>query len=699
MEKIKFIIILHNHQPVGNFDWVFKDAAEDAYAPFLDVLERHPGIRVGIHTTGPLLEWFEEQMPGYLDRLAALVEKGQVEIIGGGFYEPILSILPDRDKAGQLDMMNRWVERRFGKRPAGCWVAERIWEPGFASVLGSQGLLYTTLDNTHFQYAGIPDDRIWGSYVTEDQGIPLRVLPIDYLLRYYIPFHDPQETIDYIGSMKEKGATAVTYADDGEKFGVWPGTKIWVYEKGWLERFFTALEENAHWIDIVLPGDYVSAEPPLGSVYLPTASYKEMSEWSLPVAAQKVFQSTEKELEGDKRFEAIKPFIRGGFWRNFIAKYPETDAMYRRMLIVSEAVEKARGRDEHGEAVRELYRGQCNCGYWHGVFGGLYLNFLRRAIYEHLIKAENLVRKSAPAARVTDYNGDGYGEVVLSNNALCLFLAPHEGGAGLEFDSYRRSFNLFDTMTRREEAYHSLIPAVIEDEDPEKHASIHDGIKAKDKNIHRYLHYDWYRRLSFVDHFIPSWETIDAFADSKYREYGDFVALPYEVEEVSAKPSPNVRMARSGGLHFDGCMVPVRVEKRIALPGKGSSVTAAYSVHAANTIQDVLFGVEMNFGLQSGSSDDSGITIPGRTLADSCLASKGEEPDVTEITLRVGWMPLTVKITFSKPAKLWRLPIETVSQSEGGVEHNYQNTCIVPLWSLQTGDSGLFDVEITMEVK
>ena len=30
-DKIKFIMILHNHQPKGNFDWVFRNVAEDAH--------------------------------------------------------------------------------------------------------------------------------------------------------------------------------------------------------------------------------------------------------------------------------------------------------------------------------------------------------------------------------------------------------------------------------------------------------------------------------------------------------------------------------------------------------------------------------------------------------------------------------------------------------------------------------------------
>ena len=263
-EKITFTMILHNHQPVGNFDWVFADAARDAYVPFLDVLERHPGIKCGLHTTGPLLEWFEQHDPGYLDRVRDLVAAGRIEVLGGAFYEPIVSVLPDEDRRGQFDMMNEWIEARFGVRPVGCWLAERIWEPGLASVVGESGIFYTALDNTHFQSAGLDDADIWGSYVTDDQGVPLRVLPIDYRLRYLIPFHDPQETIDYLGELRGQGVAAVTYADDGEKFGVWPGTKEWVFGKGWLDSFLGLLEENADWIDVRLAGDYVRSTPPLG---------------------------------------------------------------------------------------------------------------------------------------------------------------------------------------------------------------------------------------------------------------------------------------------------------------------------------------------------------------------------------------------------------------------------------------------------
>ncbi len=694
--KIKFIMIFHNHQPVGNFDWVFANSAKDAYVPFLNVIEKHPGIKFGLHTTGPLLDWFESNMPEYLERVKALVDSGQIEILGGAFYEPIISVLPDCDKIGQIKMMSSWIEKTFGKKPQGCWLAERIWEPGLASTVGSCGIEYTALDNTHFQYSGLQDDRIWGSYLTDDNGIPLRILPIDYQLRYLIPFHEPQETIDYIGSMKDRGVTAVTYADDGEKFGVWPGTNKLVFEEGWFERFVSALEENSDWIDIVLPGDYVKSEPPLGRVYLPTASYKEMMEWALPVEAQKKLYNAGKILQNDERFNDLKPYIRGGFWRNFFVKYPESDNMYRRMLMVSELVEASRRKASYNDAVSELYKAQCNCGYWHGVFGGLYLNFLRRAIYEHLIKSERYISASIAKITVADFNSDGYDEVVMENDAVKMFLSPREGGSAFELDYHQKSFNLFDTFTRREEGYHSQIDT-SEGNSGGDHSSIHDSIRVKDKNILDHLIYDWHKRLNFLDHFIPAGEKLEAFSRSSYTELGDFVNTSYEIKEINDKQELSVTLSRQGYIKSGAREIPVNVEKLIGIPKKGASIRADYSVQIGRG-KDVLFGVEMNLGLQSGYNDDSFIEIPGRTLAEPHLASKGEEKNVSEVVLTVGWMPLRVKISFSEPAILWRFPIETVSLSEGGLEKNYQNTCLVPLW-LINGKNSKFNVTVRMVVE
>jgi len=133
--RISLALAFHNHQPVGNFGWVLAEAHELAYEPMVAALERHPTIRVSLHYTGPLLEWLRAERAEFIERLAALVARDQVEIMGGGYYEPVLASLPDRDRIGQLRRMGSELEAMFGRRPRGAWLAERVWEPDLPTSL------------------------------------------------------------------------------------------------------------------------------------------------------------------------------------------------------------------------------------------------------------------------------------------------------------------------------------------------------------------------------------------------------------------------------------------------------------------------------------------------------------------------------------------------------------------------------------
>src|SRR5580765_604649 len=187
MRSVTLVMVVHDHQPVGNFDPVFAAAYDDAYAPFLALLERRPRLRVGLHTSGPLLEWIEARRPEYLSRLRALVERNQVEPWGGAMYEPVLPAIPEHDRQGQIAAMAGMLERLFGRPPRGMWLAERAWEPGLASSLAAAGVEYTAVDDAHFMAAGFERQRLWGTFLTEDQGLALRVFPIHRELRYLIP--------------------------------------------------------------------------------------------------------------------------------------------------------------------------------------------------------------------------------------------------------------------------------------------------------------------------------------------------------------------------------------------------------------------------------------------------------------------------------------------------------------------------------
>src|SRR6478735_2116203 len=258
--RITLALTLHNHQPVGNFGWVIADTFDRAYGPMLDALERHPGVHLGLHYSGPLLAWIRAERPAFIDHLAALVARRQIEIVGGGWYEPVLAALPERDRIGQLVRMADELESLFGTRPRGAWLAERVWEPDLPTSLVTAGYTWTILDDAHFRAAAIPEEDLWGPYTTEDQGKLLSVFGTEQGLRYLIPFHEVDEVIEYLRDHATEDGTRVgMMGDDGEKFGAWPTT--WEHcwgSRRWVDRFFDALDTNADWLTTTLPSDWLA---------------------------------------------------------------------------------------------------------------------------------------------------------------------------------------------------------------------------------------------------------------------------------------------------------------------------------------------------------------------------------------------------------------------------------------------------------
>src|SRR5262249_8024379 len=287
MSVVRLILALHDHQPVGTFAGVSEAAYRDSYLLFLEVLEGYPEIPFVLHTSGPLLEWLVEHRPEYIERVRALVESGRVEILGGGFYEPILPMNPHRDRVGQIRDYAAYLQEVFGASVRGMWVAELVWEQHLVSALAEAGVEYTVLDDFHFQRAGLRENELLGYYLTEDEGRLLKIFPGSERLRYLLPFQEPHACYEYLRRVAEEhpGATVV-FADDGEKFGAWPDTFDHVYKHGWLRRFCDMLVGNRDWLQTTTLGRTIDSTLPLGKIYLPDSSYREMTEWALPAARQ-----------------------------------------------------------------------------------------------------------------------------------------------------------------------------------------------------------------------------------------------------------------------------------------------------------------------------------------------------------------------------------------------------------------------------
>jgi hypothetical protein len=681
------LFAIHNHQPVGNFGHVFEEVFNVCYRPYFEVLKQFPELKTAAHFSGPLLEWLKQNQPDYLKMIRDMAQAGRLEILSGGFYEPLLSTLPEEDAIGQIRMMNRFIEMEFGTTPRGLWLAERIWNPDLPRIIAKAGIEYTIVDDTHFYYSGLEENQIQGYYITERLGHPLFLFPISKELRYGIPFKMPDATLDTLRRAKDElGFTGMTYADDGEKFGSWPETFQWVYNENWLENFFTAIRDNQDWVETLTFSEYIDRHPPTGRVYLPMASYDEMMEWSLPTNAANKFKWLKEELQSkDVAEERYKLFLRGGQWDNFLTKYEESNLLHKKMLHVSRKVQRLSKKDQQSSgALKELYQGQCNCAQWHGMFGGLYLNYLRHALYQHLLKAESIADEISGqefSADTFDYNLDGKDEVLISNPKMNATLAPAYGGALLELDYRPHSFNLSNVLKRREEIYHKTI---MEAQHSESHGenqpqSIHDRVVFKEQGLQSKIFFDRFERYSFLDHFMGQDTTLETFKQCRYEEEGDFVDQPYEIKSSHrAGKDFTLTLNRTGKVTQQGNAQNVKLEKQFTFSTTDAALHAHYTIknESAGPL-NLWWGVEFNFTLLAGDALDRYYICPGQALDSNRLISEGALENVDSFVMQDDWHKFQLALGFSPAVSLWRFPVETISQSEGGFERTYQGSCLL----------------------
>lgn len=642
-DKTSLALVIHFHQPVGNLDSVVRNATDRCYRPFLEVLSAHPDIRMTLHYSGCLLEWLEANAPDVPRTLRRLSESGQIELMTGGFYEPVLAALPRVDQVGQIEMLSDHLRTEYRAEPSGLWLTERVWEQDVVPALVDAGVRYTVLDDTMFHSVGVADEDLTGAFVTEHDGRPLLVYAGDRQLRYLIPYKRVDRVIHYLEG--SPGNRIFVYADDGEKFGEWPDTFERVYEKGWLEQFFTALSEQRDWLQLTTLGEHAADAVPRGRVYLPSSSYDEMMTWALPSSARLTLGKLKRELQKEDP-HGLLPFLRGAPWRSFFAKYPEVNHLQKRMLHVSNALNAAGSPPD--DALKELYRAQCNCAYWHGAFGGVYLSFMRGALWHHLLRAESMLPTTpgGPNVQEVDVNADARLEVVVTAPWGCAVFAPAEGGTLLELDDWRGAANVLAVVARHKEAYH------VEDENPISDDDEDDEMEAVQARVdvdRESLVFDDHARGALVDH-------VD----------GERLDHPYE---YSIEGGGSLRMwTESHGL---------RIEKTIV--ADADELISTYRI--------------------TRLGDDSPRRFASEASVMPLVLGRAVDADEVEVTA-AGWKvshaeaEVGIEVDVTPPGNVKSQPIETASATLQGLETMHQGTSVTVEWPLDLERDGSFDIEL-----
>jgi len=678
VERLKLAFCVHNHQPVGNFDWVFAEGVEKCYLPFLEVMSAHPSIRFSLHTSGPLIEWMDEGAPRYHELVRSMVASGQVEPVGGGYYEPILPIWPKEHAVAQVKLMQHELKRRYDVPARGLWLAERVWDPSLPQLLAEADVDYTVLDDSHFRYAGLTESPMTGYFLTERAGDSLAVFPISKELRYMIPFKKPGEIIEFLRSVAEEHPGGIiTYADDGEKFGIWPGTHDWVYKEGWLDGFLEVIESARDWLEVI-PLCEALPHPPRGRIYLPCASYEEMMEWALPPKTILRYEEALSDITKQGLLEECKPFLRGGFWDNFLVKYPESNLMHKRVLYAAAEVKDSLGPpddfDNLAEPWRDIFRAQCNCAYWHGLFGGVYLNYLRHAIWKNLIEAESAVSEENPSevqVSKVDLTIDGNEEIAVCDGASSWGFTTG-GAACFLAESRKGAYAFHNIVARRPEAYHFLKqkPGGVTDHGADHEPpSIHDIAEPlEEKPV-----YDLAPRFSFIDHFFPSSTDIKDFTDSSWDEMGDFREGKWRDEWETGGDEKVLTFRREGKV----AEVPVTGLKEYRFHAGSGEIGARIRFEPENQWPRGRYGLAFNFTLLAPEADDRYYLFNGDRPPDSRMISVGVSEGIKRIAAVDDYERVAIEWELSQPMDIWRAPILTLCRSESGFEKIYQGSWLM----------------------
>ncbi len=666
MKQTALLLGLHCHQPVNNFHEVLDDAIAKSYLPFFEIAAEYPEFAFSVHYSGWLLEYIREHSPKLFTLMQKLSERGQVEFLTGGFYEPILASIPSCDRRAQIDKLSDFIERHFGQRPKGLWLTERVWDGAITKDLIKCGIEYVVVDDYHFISSGFDQDRLNGYFLTEEEGKVLKLFPINKHLRYQIPFAPEAESRRYLERIADEEISAGVIFDDGEKFGIWPQTYEWVYEKGWLRRFIEEMLAS----EMIVPmtyREYLKSAKPISLAYLPTTSYFEMGEWSLRPKDALELEALKTALADGFPAETIEKFVKGSIWKNFLVKYYESNHIHKRMIALSQ---KAKRKER--DYMENLYKAQCNDVLWHGVFGGIYLPNLRDNAYRFIIACENSAYKGKEKIVVADDNCDGYDEIRCLTDEIVAVFDTKAGGQLCELDIRDKAFNFANTLTRYEEAYHEKIKNP-QKQSEEEHLHEEEGISTIHNlggaDVEKYAPYmitDWYLKNAFVDHIVDENFSLETFQQCRFAEYGDFANQPFRLRKCKKH---SFTLHRDGGIfiggekHFSGLTKRFKVRK--------GTIDFKISIESAG--EKLFYLMEHNLHFANLSE----VLIDQKPFEEDCVLSAKNSLELYD-----PYTQKSIYFSFDTAVDIYIFRLDTLSQSEAGFELTNQGVSIgfkVPL--------------------
>jgi len=414
--KITLILGSHAHVPYGADTAEFEKVYTGLVKPFISGLCKFPHIQAALHYSGVLLHWIERSHPEMVMSIEEMVNRKQVEMLGGGFYEPMLPIIPLQDRIGQIELLTTYLRKQFGKRPQGCWIPGFAWEQGLVSPLAACGMSFTFLSERQFALDG--GGRIAAlPCVCEDQGKIITVFPV---LQSLEPTFAGKNVSSLLPSLLESfnkrqaKETEFIVSIFPQKIGA-DQTKS--PNHAWC-HFFEELSRCENYAETIAPGKLVKGLKNLHKRYFPDSS------------------DTADRVPS----------------RRFIIAHPEAGGIYAKMVFTNVLINQLRGdKSRKLSAHEELWKAQGSALFCKPGQEGLHNHLLRNAAYSALLGAERVTRektKFVPSLVPYDFNMDGAQEWLFQDIRINCYVQSTGGGI-FELDYLPKAWNYLDTCSGR----------------------------------------------------------------------------------------------------------------------------------------------------------------------------------------------------------------------------------------------------------
>ncbi|MFO8063531.1 MAG: alpha-amylase/4-alpha-glucanotransferase domain-containing protein [Spirochaetia bacterium] len=651
MKKVKLIFGTTNSQPVGASDDDIEAEYQSSYKPFIRALYNAPHVHATLHYSGRLLQWLERNHSEFIDVLSELVGRKQIEVLGGGFYDPIFPLIPRSDRLGQIEQLTTYVRKLFGKRPRGLWVTSEVWDPMLPSLLKTSGMEYTFLSDYQFDAGGIEPGAVHTPCITEDEGKMVIVFPVSSRLRAACEAGSIDGVRDYLAEVaSEDEDRVVSLLCRGEMMTTEGADGSVGFDEQWLRRLFAILEEESPWLLTATPARFLKKSSPRGRGYFPQAAFdRDRCEYHAGGAPlYQIGSAVAKEALDDG-------YLPGTSFRSLLTQYRESNLMYAKMHYIHILVNQIRGDKYRKQLAREeLWRGQSNAAYWKGGrSGGIFSNRLRKQVYASLIEAEKVTREKgifSPSIITVDFDMDGVSEYLYQGQEINAYVHT-EGGIVFELDYLPVPWNYDDSLTAN----------VMENGADATHLT------------------RTYPRHMFVDHFFEPNGAV-AVDEIQSSERGDFVDRLYTVEQLS-KDSHRIHLSAVGTVNSAYGPHPVELHKEYVF--EGATVNLSYRLrNRGNQPLQTAFATEINLSLSA--NDEASSRIVAGQGSGSPLSS--EAPDSANSVNRVRLYDLQndvmLLLTYELDTYLSSAPIELGGK---GISASYQTSCFLPQWQLDVG--------------